>query len=227
MEAQAATTIPVEAPIDLVPRRLPVQDRAKERVERVLDTMAAILVETGFDGISTNLIAERANIDVASIYQYFPNKYAILRALAERTFAQNRSYIEAYDSCIPAEEDWSTALTGQTKYLVNGIRADPTNIALRRAIRARPEFCAIEKRGNELLAKTFADIFRRRGIPVDDESLRRMSRVLVETGMAILDVVSTGNVPDPDAYVDEIKTMHLAYVKRCIEKSTISNTAQA
>lgn len=227
MGAQAVFTKPVETPINLVPRRLPVQKRAKKRVERILDTLATLLVEKGFDGISTNLIAERAEIDVASIYQYFPNKYAVLCALAERTVTRNRSYMEIYDSRISADRDWATALTGQTQYVFNGMRADPGNIALRRAMQSRPELYVFEKRGNELLAETLADILRRRGFPIEGERLCRMSRAMVETGMAILDVVLTGNVPDPDAYVEELKTMHLAYVKWCVENSMTTETGLA
>jgi len=224
MEAQVLSANPVETPIDLAPRRLPVQKRAKERVERILDTLATLLVEKGFDGVSTNLIAERAEIDVASIYQYFPNKYAILCALAERTFERNRSHVENYDSQIPADKDWTTAMARLSPYLIDGMRRDPGNVAIRHAMRARPEFCVIQKRGNEMLAQSIADMMSRRGYPVDGERLLRMGRVMVETGMAILDVVFTDNVSDPDAYVHELRTLHMAYVKRCADRSSATET---
>jgi len=227
MGAQEISEEPIETPIDLAPRRLPIQKRAKERVGHILDTLATLLVEKGFDGISTNLIAERAGIDVASIYQYFPNKYAVLCALAERTSARNRSYVEKYDSQIPAEADWPTAMARLSPYLIDGMRGDPGNIAIRHAMRSRPEFCEVAKRGNELLAQSLADMMSRRGYPVDDEKLLRMGRVMVETGMAILDVVFTDNVSEADAYVHELRTLHMAYVKRCAERSNATATKLA
>jgi AcrR family transcriptional regulator len=227
MGAKTDFTKAVESSIDLGPRRLPVQKRAKERVEHILDILAILLVEKGFDGISTNLIAERADVDVASIYQYFPNKYAILCALAERTFERNRSYVENYDSQIPADKDWTTAMGRLSPFLLDGMRGDPGNIAIRQAMRSRPEFCEIQKRGNELLAQSLADMMRKRGYPVDGERLLRMGRVMVETGMAILDVVFTDDVSDSDAYLHELRTLHMAYVKRCAEKSAATDLGLA
>lgn len=68
----------------LKPRRKPTQERSRQRVDVILDTVARLLLERGFDQINTRIVAERAGIPVGSIYQYFPNKYAIFVALAER-----------------------------------------------------------------------------------------------------------------------------------------------
>ena len=65
---------PLVQRLDFLPRKQPVQQRAKQRVERILDATAELLEGIGFDSITTNLIAERAGVDVASVYQYFPNK---------------------------------------------------------------------------------------------------------------------------------------------------------
>jgi len=71
-------------PSDLEPRRRPAAGRARQTFERILDATAALLDEVGFDAITTNLIAARAEVNVASLYKYFPNKYAVLVALADQ-----------------------------------------------------------------------------------------------------------------------------------------------
>ncbi|MBN2307695.1 MAG: TetR/AcrR family transcriptional regulator [Candidatus Hydrogenedentes bacterium] len=72
----------------LVPRRTPTQARGRQRVDAILDATAELLVERGFEAVTTGHIAERARIPVGSIYQYFPNKYAVFIALATRQAEQ-------------------------------------------------------------------------------------------------------------------------------------------
>ncbi len=65
-------------------RRNPRQQRAQATVEAVLEAAAQILEAKGMEGASTNAIAVRAGVSVGSLYQYFPNKEALLLALHER-----------------------------------------------------------------------------------------------------------------------------------------------
>jgi len=56
------------------PRKPPTQARSRARVENILKAAGALLGEVGYDGLSTNLIAERADVPVGSIYQFFQGK---------------------------------------------------------------------------------------------------------------------------------------------------------
>jgi AcrR family transcriptional regulator len=66
------------------PRKRPRQDRSRATVECVLAATARVLVKRGFDGLTTNLVAETAGISIGSLYQYFPNKAALVGALIEK-----------------------------------------------------------------------------------------------------------------------------------------------
>ncbi len=68
----------------LSPRKAPRQDRSRAMVDLILEATARVLVERGYAGTSTNAVAERAGISVGSLYQYFPNKDALVAALHER-----------------------------------------------------------------------------------------------------------------------------------------------
>lgn len=65
-------------------RRAPVQARAKERIERVLDAAEMVFVEVGYEAATTNQIAARAGTSIGSIYEFFGNKQAVAEALADR-----------------------------------------------------------------------------------------------------------------------------------------------
>jgi AcrR family transcriptional regulator len=65
-------------------RRQPIQERAKVTVDAMLDAAVKILKRDGASAITTNRIAETAGVSIGSVYQYFPNKHALFRALHER-----------------------------------------------------------------------------------------------------------------------------------------------
>lgn len=68
----------------LSPRRTPSQDRSRRTVERILEAATRVLSERGYDGASTNRIAKAAGVGNGSLYQYFPNKDAIVIAVLDR-----------------------------------------------------------------------------------------------------------------------------------------------
>lgn len=65
-------------------RRMPVQERAQATVDAILEATAQLLVEDGMARLSTNRIAKRAGVSVGTLYQYFPDKNAIVVAVGEQ-----------------------------------------------------------------------------------------------------------------------------------------------
>lgn len=65
-------------------RRSPKQARAQQRLARILDAAEELFVEVGYQAASTNQIASRADTSIGSLYEFFPNKSALARALADR-----------------------------------------------------------------------------------------------------------------------------------------------
>lgn len=75
-------------------RRSPTQRRSRERVEHILSTAAGLIAERGSEGVRMSDIAGRAGVSIGSLYQYFPDKAAILRTLAERYNAEGRACVQ-------------------------------------------------------------------------------------------------------------------------------------
>lgn len=65
-------------------RRSPQRARARDTIDTIFEATARILQSEGRDGLNTNKIAERAGVSIGAIYGYFPNKDAILLAMARR-----------------------------------------------------------------------------------------------------------------------------------------------
>lgn len=64
-------------------RKQPTQDRAAKTRQRILEAAAHVFAEYGYVAGTTNRIAECAEVSIGSLYQYFPNKDAILHALMD------------------------------------------------------------------------------------------------------------------------------------------------
>jgi len=71
-------------------RRKPVQQRALDTIEVILEATAQILQKEGRAALNTNRIAERAGISIGTLYQYFPNKHALLVEIASRQIESDR-----------------------------------------------------------------------------------------------------------------------------------------
>ena len=65
-------------------RKTPRQRRSAETVEAILTAAAHILEKEGFDAATTNRVAVKAGVSIGSLYQYFPNKESLVRALNDR-----------------------------------------------------------------------------------------------------------------------------------------------
>ena len=68
----------------LEPRKSPVQARSAASVEAILEATIQVLLHVGKERLTTTRVALRAGVSVGTLYQYFPNKSALLRAILKR-----------------------------------------------------------------------------------------------------------------------------------------------
>jgi AcrR family transcriptional regulator len=66
---------------DMSKRRVPQQERGERRVAALLEAAAAVIAEVGYETATMTAIAERAGASIGAVYQYFPNKEAVVHAL--------------------------------------------------------------------------------------------------------------------------------------------------
>jgi AcrR family transcriptional regulator len=110
-------------------RRAPVQARSRDRVARFLDAADALLAEEGAAALSTVRVAEAAGASIGTLYHWFPDKEAIIEALALRYW-----------------DELAEILDGVTQNAQHEIVVDPvTQVidALANGFRARPGFLAL------------------------------------------------------------------------------------
>ncbi len=80
---------------ELRPRKQPSQARSRATVEAILTAAARIFTRRGYAAATTNHIADEAGVSVGSLYEYFPNKDALLAALMEAHIAEGQAILAA------------------------------------------------------------------------------------------------------------------------------------
>lgn len=71
-------------PSSISPRKLPRQDRARATHDAILEAATRVISSGGLAAFNTNAVAARAGVSIGSLYQYFPNKDALMAALIHR-----------------------------------------------------------------------------------------------------------------------------------------------
>ncbi len=64
-------------------KKQPTQPRARRTVERLIAATGELVLRQGVEAVTTNRVAEQANVNIATLYQYFPHKQALLSALVQ------------------------------------------------------------------------------------------------------------------------------------------------
>jgi AcrR family transcriptional regulator len=114
----------------LEPRKTPVQARSAESVSAILEATIQVLLDVGKERLTTTRVAARAGVSVGTLYQYFPNKSALLQAVLKRHFSEITDAIEAvcHEQRGKSLSQMATALV--TAFLEAKMRDVNTSLAL-------------------------------------------------------------------------------------------------
>lgn len=91
-------------------RRRPTQERSQRRLEAIVEAAAEAFAQHGFSDTTMEGIAARAGTSIGSVYQFFPNKTAVFREVAQRCMQLSRqSYAELLGPS-PLQQPWPELL---------------------------------------------------------------------------------------------------------------------
>ena len=161
----AARRIPVR------PRKRPLQERSRATVDAILTAATHVFSAQGYAGATTNKVAERAGVSIGSLYQYFPNKDALLAALIDAHVREGETLL--------------------TKAAAEGITAgEGLPSVVRRLVRAMVEFHARDRALHRVLFEE---------APLPRSVRRRIEEIEAQvTGLVAQYLVRAAHPPPPD-----------------------------
>ena len=86
--------MPQRSQVLLEPRKSPVQARSAASVDAILEATIQVLLDVGKERLTTTRVALRAGVSVGTLYQYFPNKSALLQAALKRHLDEVTNAVE-------------------------------------------------------------------------------------------------------------------------------------
>lgn len=195
-------------------RKIPKQKRSREMVESLIEATARCIVEDGLDALSTNRVAERAGVSVGSLYQYFPDKEALVSALLDRC-VHDVQRLTVREAPVLQRLDLETLV----RTLLHTVFAflhtrDGLYLELIRNWNRLPfgnAFDRIEQQLLELSRRYF--VHHHRAYPIDDLDTR-MFLVINGTLFTLVRYVSLEHpLATPDEVIDGLVTMITGYLR--------------
>ncbi len=194
------------------PRRQPVQARSRERVEKILDAAVQLLIKEGYDAVKTNAIARQAGVSIGSVYQFFPNRFAIFNALAERYREKIALSLESHLS-ISANRTWEVALEETLDAMAEMWRTDWAFHSVWLAIQNTAELRdSREQYRNVLLRETLTRFIRTLLPRAPDAQVVSIGRVILETSNLMLDLSMRGGKAQDVMIIDELRFLLHSYL---------------
>ena len=194
-------------------RKRPKQARSTELVAAILEAAAQVLAKEGAPRFTTARVAERAGVSVGSIYQYFPNKAAILFRLQSDEWRRTSDLLHAI------LEDASRPPLERLRAVVNAfVRSECDEAAMRVAINdAAPLYRdAPEAREARASGGRTMQAFMREALPETSESTRALAADLITTTLSKVGKHFSESPRSPteiETYAQAMAAMFCAYLE--------------
>jgi len=194
-------------------RRVPVQGRSLARVQRMLDACAELVDELGYEALTTTLLAERAGVAIGSVYQFFPDKRAIVQALALRNLEAYLARLDARSAQVEYAHWWDVVDAAIDEYIamhreVPGFRTlhfgDVVDVHLLDA----------ERDNNTIIAEQLAGLLVNHFGAAAGERLDFALAIAVEAGDALIKLAFRKDPDGDEAVLSEAKALIREYLHR-------------
>ncbi|MEM8809008.1 MAG: TetR/AcrR family transcriptional regulator [Cyanobacteria bacterium P01_G01_bin.38] len=191
--------------------RKPKQARSLERVNRILDVAEAIFVEQGYAAATTKEIAAVAKVPIGTLYQFFPDKEAILQALAERYTDLLNQQLQSFET----EAILALPLSEYVRQLIEGINTFFTKNPGYRAVFVEittimPE---TEEAGDQQFIQTLAGILPKLNSAFSPEDCDAIAFVLVKAVGNLLWIASGQTPAFRQRLVQETQQLAINYLQ--------------
>lgn len=191
--------------------RLPVRKRAQERFDRILDATEQLLADLANEDVSLAQMASAADIPLASVYHFFPNRNAAFVALAHRFHARLRYNAQQLHPTPP--RSWQHLIELDQRRGAGYLNEHPAALRLFMGAGVSVQVRNIDMAGNEALSRIRADQFARyfQLPPMPDLGLRLNIALAVSDGVWALSYSLHNRITD--SFIDEAVRASVSYLR--------------
>jgi AcrR family transcriptional regulator len=188
-------------------RRVPQQERGERRVASLLEAAAAVIAEVGYDAATMTAMAERAEASIGAMYQYFPNKEAVVRALRAQYGDEMKERWKPL-TLQAAKLSVAALVDRMFEVLVQFIEERPAYIPLLSA----PGKFARDPPSRNRLREDFAKLFREKRPELSPEEAFRIANVKFQVVKGMTPLYAEAKPREREALVQEFKLALTAYL---------------
>lgn len=190
-------------------RRAPAQQRSRERLERILAVATELIAAKGSDQLKMSEVAEQAAISIGSLYQYFPEKSAIIRTLAERYNAENRRCIQEALAGVRDLEGLKAAYLGLVDLYYEIMLAEPVMRDIWSGMQADKQLVLLELAESRAAGAMLADAMARVHPRADPQKIATSAFLIWHLGEATMRLAISHDREQGRALVEAYKRMTL------------------
>jgi len=199
-------------------RTQPVQARAVQTVEHILATAAPLLDEVGYDTFNTNILAERADVRVRTIYRYFEDKQTIVLWLAEQMYERaDDSLRKTLDGLADPSQPWRDAIDEVITDYFRTMSNTAGWVAIRRALQAVPGLDEIRKQTVARHTGWVADALIARGINASNAHAWTIAAAAFAAASAMIAPAVRGNARQRNAFAEEMRILVHSYLAHYLD----------
>lgn len=188
-------------------RRTPSQKRSRERVEHILACATALIQEKGSDAMRMSEVAEKAGISIGSLYQYFPDKAAIVQTLAERYNAVCNECIAAELAKVTSLAELRDAFCVLFDIYYDMFLAEPVMRDIWSAMQADKALREIDLKQSRAGGKLLADVWARLVPDTPREEIDSAAFLIMHLGDCTMRLAVSVDRPEGDQIVEAYKRM--------------------
>ncbi|MAY63933.1 MAG: TetR family transcriptional regulator [Rhizobiales bacterium] len=211
-------------------RRKPKQLRSQSRVEDILAAAMELVGEKGIAALTMREIANSAGIALASIYQYFPNRSAVIATLYQEVSRQTREHVAAQVAQVSSVEHILEAAYAAVDMFYERMRANPAIPDLMVAIQGDKTLLDMDIEETKLQAEIFTEGTRRFVAEEDRADFDRAARILFHLAGATVRLSLRMEPEAGDRVVEDYKALIHArlnsFIRKCPEQDALPHIAE-
>ncbi len=203
-------------------RKKPKQARSLARFEGILDHAEAMIGEQGFESLKMNELARRADVNIASIYQYFPNRTVVARAIVERYLELYRSELAQGLADIPVGaqppgmEVIGFMLDTVLDHYYLFLKQRPTFLLVWGAVRGNPDFIELNMQDSQTNSQLIVGFIQRIGVDVQPEVLATAAFLVCEITEPVMQALLNSDEEYANKLLVQYKLMLSSYFQALI-----------